>query len=173
MADKVQKILEEVVRLHNLLPVMDGDNISVNYADRICTALKMYIDSLQKESKKEAVIEVEKIMAEVDVKFPKFAKEVGDIHSCDPHFGVNIEEYKDPNFGVNMKTNKSVWKDASETPVASKDKVVLYTNGKWDLFKAYESLDDYDNYWSSVNQSLAEKGIFVKQWAYTADLIKL
>lgn len=67
----------------------------------------------------------------------------------------------------------SLWHDASETPVASKDKVVLYTNGKWDLFKAYESLDDYDNYWSSVNQSLAEKGIFVKQWAYTADLIKL
>lgn len=92
MADKVQKILEEVVRLHNLLPVMDGDNISVNYADRICTALKMYIDSLQKESKKEAVIEVEKIMAEVDAKFPKFAEEVRDIHSCDPHFGVNIEE---------------------------------------------------------------------------------
>jgi len=49
MADKVQKIREEVVRLHNLLPVMDGDNISVNYADRICTALKMYIDSLQNE----------------------------------------------------------------------------------------------------------------------------
>ncbi len=49
MTDKVQKILKEVERLHSLLPVMDGDNISVNYADRICTALKMYIDSLQKE----------------------------------------------------------------------------------------------------------------------------
>lgn len=49
MVDKVQKIYEEVERMHNLLPVMDGDNISVNYADRICTTLEMYIDSLQKE----------------------------------------------------------------------------------------------------------------------------
>ena len=49
MADKVQKIREEVVRMHNLLPVMDSDNISVNYADRICTTLEMYIDSMQKE----------------------------------------------------------------------------------------------------------------------------
>ena len=49
MTDKVQKIREEVVRMHNLLPVMDGDNISVNYADKICTTLEMYIDSLQKE----------------------------------------------------------------------------------------------------------------------------
>lgn len=49
MKDKVQKIREEVARMHDLLPVMDGDNISVNYADRICTTLEMYIDSLQKE----------------------------------------------------------------------------------------------------------------------------
>lgn len=49
MTDKVQKIREEVERMHNLLPVMDGDNISVNYADRICTTLEMYIDSLQEE----------------------------------------------------------------------------------------------------------------------------
>jgi len=49
MTDKVQKIREEVVRMHNLLPVVDGDNISVNYADRICTTLEMYIDSLQEE----------------------------------------------------------------------------------------------------------------------------
>jgi hypothetical protein len=49
MTDKVQKIREEVERIHNLLPVMDGDNISVNYADRICTTLEMYIDSLQEE----------------------------------------------------------------------------------------------------------------------------
>lgn len=50
MTDKVQKIREEVERMHNLLPVMDGDNISVNYADRICTTLEMYIDSLQEEA---------------------------------------------------------------------------------------------------------------------------
>ena len=50
MTDKVQKIREEVVRMHNLLPVMDGDNISLNYADRICTTLEMYINSLQEES---------------------------------------------------------------------------------------------------------------------------
>ena len=49
MTDKVQKIREEVVRMHSLLPVTDGDNISVNYADRICTTLEMYIDSLQEE----------------------------------------------------------------------------------------------------------------------------
>lgn len=49
MTDKVQKIRDEVVRMHNLLPIMDGDNISVNYADRICTTLEMYIDSLQEE----------------------------------------------------------------------------------------------------------------------------
>lgn len=49
MTDKVQKIREEIARMHNLLPVMDGDNISVNYADRICTTLEMYIDSLQEE----------------------------------------------------------------------------------------------------------------------------
>lgn len=49
MTEKVQKIREEVKRMHNLLPVMDGDNISVNYADRTCTTLEMYIDSLQEE----------------------------------------------------------------------------------------------------------------------------
>lgn len=49
MTDKVQKIREEVVRMHNLLPVMDGDNIYVNYADRICTTLEMYIDYLEEE----------------------------------------------------------------------------------------------------------------------------
>ena len=50
MTDKVQKIRKEVAKMHNLLPIMDGDNISVNYADRICTTLEMYIDSLQEES---------------------------------------------------------------------------------------------------------------------------
>ena len=55
MTDKVQKIREEVVRIHKLLPVMDGDNIPVNYADRICTTLEMYIDSLQKEPVNESV----------------------------------------------------------------------------------------------------------------------
>lgn len=53
--DKVQKIREEVVRIHNLLPVVAGDNLSVNYADRICTTLEMYIDSLQKEPVNESV----------------------------------------------------------------------------------------------------------------------
>ena len=33
------------------------------------------IDTIQEESKKEAVIKVKQIMAEVDAKFPKFAKE--------------------------------------------------------------------------------------------------
>lgn len=49
MTDKVQKIRKEVERMHNLLPIMDGDNIYLNYADRICTTLEMYIDSLQEE----------------------------------------------------------------------------------------------------------------------------
>lgn len=43
--------------MHNLLPVMDGDNISVNYADRICTTLEMYIDSLQEEPVSEGLEE--------------------------------------------------------------------------------------------------------------------
>jgi hypothetical protein len=61
MTDKVQKIREEVVRMHNLLPIMDGDNISVNYADRICRTLEMYIDSLQEEPISE---DFEKALAE-------------------------------------------------------------------------------------------------------------
>lgn len=48
MTDK-EKIRKEIVRMHNLLPVMDDYNIYVNYADRICTTLEMYIDSLQEE----------------------------------------------------------------------------------------------------------------------------
>ena len=40
-----------------------------------CKDTLNFIDSMQKEAKKEAVIKVEKIMAEVDAKFPKFAKE--------------------------------------------------------------------------------------------------
>ena len=48
MTDK-EKIRKEVERMHNLLPIVDGDNISLNYADRICTTLEMYIDSLQEE----------------------------------------------------------------------------------------------------------------------------
>jgi hypothetical protein len=65
----------------------------------------------------------------------------------------------------------SVWHDASETPVASKTKIVLYTNGKWDMFKAYEAKDNYDNYWAGVNQALEEKGVLVKKWAYVDELL--
>jgi hypothetical protein len=79
MTDKVQKILEEVERLHNLLPVMDGDNISVNYADRICTALKMYIDSLQKEPVSE---ELEK---EIDLYFAKWLQGASDEGCFNPN----------------------------------------------------------------------------------------
>ena len=67
----------------------------------------------------------------------------------------------------------SVWHDNKDTPVASKTKIVLYTNGKWDLFKAYKSDNDFDNYWASVNQSLEEKGVLVKHWAYVDDLLTL
>lgn len=67
----------------------------------------------------------------------------------------------------------SVWHDISERPVASKTKIVLYTNGKWDMFKAYETKDDHDNYWAGVNQALEEKGVLVKRWAYVEDLLKL
>lgn len=65
MTDKVQKIREEVVRMHNLLPVMDGDNISVNYADRICTTLEIYIASLQEEPVSEEYEENQMWMQEV------------------------------------------------------------------------------------------------------------
>lgn len=67
----------------------------------------------------------------------------------------------------------SVWHDSKDTPVASKTKIVLYTNGKWDMFKSYETKDDYDNYWAGVNQALEEKGVLVKKWAYVEDLLKL
>lgn len=67
----------------------------------------------------------------------------------------------------------SVWHDNKDTPVASKTKIVLYTNGKCDLFKAYKSDNDFDNYWASVNQSLEEKGVLVKHWAYVDDLLTL
>lgn len=49
MTDKIQKIREEVKRMRELLPVIDGDNFYINYANNICTALEMYIDSLQEE----------------------------------------------------------------------------------------------------------------------------
>jgi|GEM_PF-4047775 len=50
MTDKVQKIRKEVERMHKLLPsVIDSDNIYLDYADRICTTLEMFIDSLQEE----------------------------------------------------------------------------------------------------------------------------
>lgn len=75
MTDKVQKILEEVVRMHNLLPVMDGDNISVNYADRICTTLEMYIDSLQKES------------------VPKILEDMLNAKSPAESLGISVEEH--------------------------------------------------------------------------------
>ena len=66
-----------------------------------------------------------------------------------------------------------VWHDASETPVASRTKIVLYTNDEWDMFRAHEAKDDYDNYWSRVNQCLNEKGVDVKSWAYADDLLDL
>lgn len=50
MTDKVQKIRKEVERMHKLLPsVIDSDNIYLDYADRICTTLEKFIDSLQEE----------------------------------------------------------------------------------------------------------------------------
>ena len=67
----------------------------------------------------------------------------------------------------------NIWHDASERPVASKTKIVLYTNGEWDIFRGYEAKDDYDNYYSRVNQSLADKGVLVKQWVYAEDLLRL
>ena len=70
MEEKLAKVKAEVVRMHNLLPVMDGDNISVNYADRICTTLEMYIDSLQEGSVSEdlekAAIEAFKQIVDTD-----------------------------------------------------------------------------------------------------------
>lgn len=73
MTDKVQKIRNEVERMHNLLPIMDGDNISINYADRICRTLEMYIDSLQEEPVSEDLGEY---LNELSKQFPEvsFAK---------------------------------------------------------------------------------------------------
>ena len=73
MTDKVQKIREEVERMHNLLPVMDGDNISVNYADRICTTLEMYIDTMQGEQ-----VDYGKLKTSLDNALSKETKESWD-----------------------------------------------------------------------------------------------
>lgn len=71
--DKLEKVRAEVERrLRLLVP-----KITFLHQRKELENILSFIDSLQEESK----------------------KEVGDIHSCDPHFGVNIEEYKDPNFG--------------------------------------------------------------------------
>lgn len=56
MTDK-ELIKQKIEKLHELLPVMDGDNVSINYAERICTALETYIDSLPKEPASEGLIE--------------------------------------------------------------------------------------------------------------------
>ena len=74
MTDKVQKIREEVVRMHNLLPIMDGDNISINYADRICRTLEMYIDSLQEEPVRRTPADIEAAMQEVEEKSKVFTE---------------------------------------------------------------------------------------------------
>ena len=89
-----------------------------------------------------------------------------------------LDEQRIEAIGMAIKALKegpttSIWHDAKDTPVASKTKIVLYTNGKWDMFKAYEAKDDYDNYWAGVNQALEEKGVLVKRWAYVEDLLEL
>lgn len=83
MTDKIKKIREEVERMHNLLPVMDGGNISVNYADRICTTLEMYIDSLQEEPKQE-------VESNPDFKKPSLVIRKGEKYFC-------IKDYHDKN----------------------------------------------------------------------------
>lgn len=93
MTDKVQKIREEVVRMHNLLPVMDGDNISVNYADRICTTLEMYIDSLQEEPVSEELEEeLSKLLKECEVDAEYVHQDFLHIVAC--HF-ANWQKDKD------------------------------------------------------------------------------
>ena len=79
MTDK-EKIRKEVERMHNLLPIVDGDNISLNYADRICTTLEMYIDSLQEEpvnkNYEKAAKEYRKFREECGVKDPVSLNEI-------------------------------------------------------------------------------------------------
>lgn len=104
MTDKVQKIREEVERMHNLLPVMDGDNISVNYADRICTTLEMYIDSLQEGS-----VDYDKLNTMLDESLSTETKE-----SWNKRLG------EDP---------VSLWHDASEEP---KPNMELICVGQYD-----------------------------------------
>ena len=105
MTDKVQKIREEVVRLHNLLPVMDGDNISVNYADRICTTLEMYIDSMQGEQ-----VDYGKLKTSLDDALSKETKE-------------SWEKF------LQEEEKTSVWHDASEEPKSDKDIAVVNREG--------------------------------------------
>lgn len=68
--EKLEKVRAEIERRYR---ECNGATPATEYQE-----LLDFIDSMQKEAKNEAKIKVEQIMAEVDAKFPKFAKECKD-----------------------------------------------------------------------------------------------
>jgi hypothetical protein len=111
---------------------------------------------------------VQKIRAEIERRYNEYMAKDSELAAIRADECLDILSYID---SMQEEPTTSVWHDASETPVASKTKIVLYTNGKWDMFKAYEAKDNYDNYWAGVNQALEEKGVLVKKWAYVDELL--
>ena len=76
--EKLDKIVAEIKRLYVYWDgVMQSSAATEAVARKNqCRELLSFYDTLQAEAKKEAVVKVEKIMAEVDAKFPKFCEEV-------------------------------------------------------------------------------------------------
>ena len=131
MTDK-EKIREEVVRMHNLLPIMDGDNISVNYADRICTTLEMYIDSLQEEpvseDLEEAAVEAFKQIVDSDKNnFLEIFKAGAEWQKAQ-EYTCYEEAFED---GAKWKV-ENLWKpaDGDDLPEIDREVIALLNSGK-------------------------------------------
>ena len=118
MTDKVQKIREEVARMHNLLPVVDGDNIYLNYADRICTTLEMYIDSLQEEPVSEN-LENAALM------------HFKDVMEYEIKTGLKMANITSFKFGAKWQ-KENLWKpaDGDDLPEIDREVISLLDNGK-------------------------------------------
>ena len=167
MTDKVQKIREEVARIHNLLPVMDSDNISVNYADRICTTLEMYIDSLQEEPVSKTPTDIEAAMQEVEEKSRVFTE---------AHKRENADDIL-----AQMRGEEpvSIWHDASKKyPLTGKEIIVLrddkiyygkYIGGLHRYVRAEIQLTDDTAQTYVIIDHLTKKD----KWIYVEDLLNL
>ena len=100
--DNIATEIERRKKLHEdslINPIHKGFGLQnvIKAKIRELTYLHSFIDSMQKEAKKEAAIKVEQIMAEVDAKFPKFAKDVKDMQEepVSEDLKKEIQEYYD------------------------------------------------------------------------------